>query len=150
VIGHRLLRLLPPPVAAGRLAGIARNDRPAELQRLLREDGLLGFDLFAGLTADLLEQSPRLCRILADCHPIIILDEFQDTNLDEWRMIAALGQHSQLIALADAEQRIYEFRGADPARMACSSTGSSRKSSTSVRRIIAATVLISLISVTTC
>ena len=114
---HRMLRLLPPPDAAGKLAGIAKADRPAELQRLLAKDGLLGFDLFAGLTADLLEQSPRLCRILADCYPIIILDEFQDTNLDEWRMISALGKHSRLIALADAEQRIYEFRGADPARI---------------------------------
>lgn len=117
VTGHRILRLLPPPDAASRLAGVARAERPAELQRLLREDGLLGFDLFAGLTANLLEQSPRLCGILADCYPIIILDEFQDTNLDEWRVIAALGQHSRLIALADAEQRIYEFRGADPARI---------------------------------
>jgi DNA helicase II / ATP-dependent DNA helicase PcrA len=117
VTGHRILRLLPPPDAAGRFAGIAKADRPAELQRLLREDGLLGFDLFAGLTADLLEQSPRLCRILADCYPTIILDEFQDTNLDEWRVMVALGQHSRLIALADAEQRIYEFRGADPARI---------------------------------
>jgi DNA helicase-2/ATP-dependent DNA helicase PcrA len=117
LIGHRVLRLLPPPDAAGKLAGIAKADRPAELQRLLAEDGLLGFDLFAGLTAGLLEQSPRLCRILADCYPIIILDEFQDTNPDEWRMIVALGQHSRLIALADAEQRIYEFRGADPARI---------------------------------
>jgi DNA helicase II / ATP-dependent DNA helicase PcrA len=115
--GHRSLRLLPPPDAAGKLAGIAKDDRPAELQRLLDEDGLLGFDLFAGLAADLLEQSPRLCRMLADCYPVIILDEFQDTNLDEWRMIAAVGQHSRLIALADAEQRIYEFRGADPARI---------------------------------
>jgi DNA helicase II / ATP-dependent DNA helicase PcrA len=115
--GHRMLRLLPPPDAAGKLAGIAKADRPAELRRLLAEDGLLGFDLFAGLTADLLEQCPRLCRILADCYPVIILDEFQDTNLDEWRVITALGKHSRLIALADAEQRIYEFRGADPARI---------------------------------
>jgi DNA helicase-2/ATP-dependent DNA helicase PcrA len=117
LIGHRTLRLLPPPDAAGRLAGIAKAARPAELRRFLSEDGLLGFDLFAGLTADLLEQSPRLCRILADSYPTIILDEFQDTNSDEWRMIAVLGQHSRLIALADAEQRIYEFRGADPARI---------------------------------
>jgi DNA helicase-2/ATP-dependent DNA helicase PcrA len=115
--GHRVLQLLPPPEAAGKLAGIAKSDRPAELQRILADDGLLGFDLFAGLTADLLEQSPRLCRILTDCYPIIILDEFQDTNLDEWRVISALGQYSRLIALADAEQRIYEFRGADPARI---------------------------------
>ena len=82
---------------------------------MLKEEGLLGFDLFAGLAADLLEQSPRLCGIVTDSYPIIILDEFQDTNLDEWRMISALGQHARLIALADAEQRIYEFRGADPA-----------------------------------
>jgi DNA helicase II / ATP-dependent DNA helicase PcrA len=115
--GHRVLRLLPPPDAAGKLAGIDKAARPSELQRLLAKDGLLGFDLFAGLTADLLEQSPRLCRILADCYPITILDEFQDTNPDEWRLIRALGQHSRLIALADAEQRIYEFRGADPARI---------------------------------
>lgn len=115
--GHRTIRLLPPPEAAGKLAGIAKADRPAELMRLLADEALLGFDLFAGLTADLLEKSPRLCKLLADCYPIIILDEFQDTNSDEWRMIAALGAHSRLIALADPEQRIYEFRGADPARI---------------------------------
>jgi len=46
-----------------------------------------------------------------------ILHEFQDTNLDEWQMISALGKHSRLIAIAGAEQRIYEFRGADPARI---------------------------------
>jgi DNA helicase-2/ATP-dependent DNA helicase PcrA len=115
--GHRRIRLLPPPDAAGKLAGLARDDRPAELKRLLAEEGLLGFDLFAGLTADLLEQSARLRGILSDCYPVIILDEFQDTNPDEWRMIAALGRQSRLIALADAEQRIYEFRGADPARI---------------------------------
>ena len=117
VTGHRMLRLLPPPDAAGRLAGVSKHNRATILQRYLTEEGLLGFDLFAGLTAELLEQSPRLCHLLADSYPIIIFDEFQDTNRDEWRMMSALGRHSRLIALADAEQRIYEFRGADPARI---------------------------------
>lgn len=115
--GHRRLRLLPPPEAAGRLAGVRKDDRVAHLRQLLNEERLLGFDLFAGLAADLLEQGPRLCRLLSDTYPIIVVDEFQDTNVDEWRMISALGQQSRLIALADAEQRIYEFRGADPARI---------------------------------
>jgi len=115
--GYARLRLLPPPEAAGRVAGVPKDDRPAKLRQLLKEEGVLGFDLFASLAADLLEHSPRLRRILSDSYPIIILDEFQDTNLDEWRMIAALGEQSRIISLADAEQRIYEFRGADPARI---------------------------------
>jgi DNA helicase II / ATP-dependent DNA helicase PcrA len=115
--GHRMVRLLSPPDAAARLAGIKSADREPELHRILADEGVLGFDLFAGLAADLLEQSPRLCRLIAASYPVIILDEFQDTNRDEWRVIEALGRHSRLIALADPEQRIYEFRGADPARI---------------------------------
>ena len=45
-------------------------------------------------------------------YPVIILDEFQDTSADEWQLIQLLGTNSELIALADPEQRIYDFRGA--------------------------------------
>ena len=65
----------------------------------------------------MLSRSESLARIVCDSYPVIILDEFQDTNADEWQMIQALGKRSRLIALADAEQRIYEFRGADPKRI---------------------------------
>jgi DNA helicase II / ATP-dependent DNA helicase PcrA len=112
------LRLLPPPEAASRLSGIPAGNRAAEKQRLFREEGLLHFDLFAALTADLLSRSTALTRIICDAYPIIVLDEFQDTNSDEWQVIKALGCFSHLIALADADQRIYEFRGADPKRIA--------------------------------
>ncbi len=111
------IRLLPPPEAASRLADIHPEARPSEKRRLFDEEGLLHFDLFAGVSAELLSRSQSLTRIICDAYPIIILDEFQDTNLDEWRMIQALGKRSRLIALADAEQRIYEFRGADPKRI---------------------------------
>src|SRR4030042_1075768 len=112
------LRLLPPPEAAARLADvegdIARN---IEKRRLFEEEGLLHFDLFASLSAQLLSKSKSLTAILCDSYPVIILDEFQDTNADEWSLIRMLGERSRLIALADAEQRIFEFRGADPARI---------------------------------
>jgi DNA helicase-2/ATP-dependent DNA helicase PcrA len=77
----------------------------------------LHFDLFAAQTVRLLSKSKKLAAILSDAYPLIILDEFQDTNAEEWELIQILGAKSRLIALADAEQRIYEFRGADPKRI---------------------------------
>ncbi len=113
------LHLLPPPEAASRLADIDADAaaREAEKKRLFWEEGLLHFDLFAAFAGELLGKSKALARIICDTYPIIILDEFQDTNADEWRLIRILGERSRLIALADAEQRIYEFRGADPKRI---------------------------------
>lgn len=112
------LRLLPPPEAASHLADVNGDTaREAEKRRLFEEEGLIHFDLFANLSAYLLSKSKSLTAILCDAYPVIILDEFQDTNSDEWDLIRVLGERSTLIALADAEQRIYEFRGADPARI---------------------------------
>lgn len=111
------IRLLPPPEAASRLADIDKEGRALEKRRLFENEGLLHFDVFAPICCELLSRSNALARILSDAYPIIILDEFQDTNEDEWNMIQALGKRSTLIALADAEQRIYEFRGADPKRI---------------------------------
>lgn len=111
------LTLLPPPEAASHLSTIAKGNRDAEKERLFVEDGILHFDLFARKTALLLQRSARLRRIISNAYPIIVLDEFQDTNPDEWALIQALGINSHLVALADANQRIYEFRGADPKRI---------------------------------
>lgn len=117
LFGKKPIRLLPPPEAAARLCEIETAEKPAAQRRLLREQGLLHFDLFASLTAELLSRSTALRTILSRAYPLIILDEFQDTNRDEWMMIQSLGEASNLMALADADQRIYEFRGADPRRI---------------------------------
>src|SRR5690606_7871107 len=43
-------------------------------------------------------------------HPLILVDEFQDTDEDQWALIRALSGDSDIIALGDTEQRIYEWR----------------------------------------
>jgi DNA helicase-2/ATP-dependent DNA helicase PcrA len=111
------LKLLPPPEAASRLADINRDLRDAEKQKLFLTDGLVHFDLFARLSSELLARSKSLSALISDAYPYIILDEFQDTDTDEWKLIQELGKGSVLIALGDLDQRIYEFRGADPKRI---------------------------------
>lgn len=115
--GQTGIRLLSPPEAAAHLTDIDSERQGAEKTRLFAEEGRLHFDLFAGLVSQLLSGSNRLAAIYADAYPIVILDEFQDTNAEEWAMIQQLGRRARLIALADPEQRIYEFRGADPRRI---------------------------------
>lgn len=130
----RKLSLLTPAAEAIALASI-RSDYPAvskltdaqreekaarelaERTRLSREDGKICFDLFADLTGQVLHGSRRIRALIAEAYPFVILDEFQDTDSDQWEVVQALGQESQIIALADPEQRIYEFIGADPERL---------------------------------
>ncbi|RYD85977.1 MAG: ATP-dependent helicase [Verrucomicrobiaceae bacterium] len=113
----RAITLLPPPEAAAHFADVDVGAREQEMLRLFAEEGRLHFDLFARLVAQLFQRSARLASIYCGAYPMVILDEFQDTNADEWAMIRQLGRHSRLIALGDPDQRIYEFRGADPRRL---------------------------------
>ncbi len=88
-----------------------------ERYRLATEEGLVCFDLFATLAGQLLHGSNKVRALISNAYPTIILDEFQDTAPDQWHVIKALGRESRLIALADPEQRIFDFIGADPERL---------------------------------
>lgn len=111
------LQLLPPPEGAARLAHIAKDNHHTEKLRLFHEEGLLHFDLFALLTAELFARSQRLRGVYNSTYPLLVVDEFQDTNSEEWAMVREFAVGGRVIALADPDQRIYEFRGADPNRL---------------------------------
>lgn len=89
----------------------------AERMRLATQEGKVCFDLFAERVAILLHGSVKVRELLSSMYPFIILDEFQDTSAEQWRAVEAIGKSSTLIALADAEQRIFDFIGADPERL---------------------------------
>jgi DNA helicase-2/ATP-dependent DNA helicase PcrA len=94
-----------------------REQEDAELHRLAFEEGKVCFDLFSELVAALVGKSHRLRSLVSTRYPAIILDEFQDTSAGQWAVVQCLGVASTLIALADEEQRIYDFAGADPERL---------------------------------
>ena len=89
----------------------------AERMRLATEEGKICFDLFAERVAILLHGSAKVRELISTMYPFIILDEFQDTSAEQWRAVEAIGKSSTLIALADPEQRIFDFIGADPERL---------------------------------
>jgi len=112
------IKLLSPADAHSALSSFETDEEKSQEQyRLFYEEGILHFDLFASLTASLLLKSSKLRGVISATYPLIILDEFQDTNIEEWRLIQELGKMSKLLVLADPEQRIYDFRGSCPSRI---------------------------------
>ncbi|MYK81409.1 MAG: ATP-dependent helicase, partial [Gammaproteobacteria bacterium] len=107
--------------AQGKLSAAERDEKinreEAERLRLAMEEAQVCFDLFADLVGQLLHGSNKIKKLIANAYPTIILDEFQDTAADQWHVIQALGGASDLLALADPEQRIFDFIGADPERL---------------------------------
>jgi ATP-dependent exoDNAse (exonuclease V) beta subunit len=77
--------------------------------RIATEEGRICFDLFASSVGKLLHGRQRLRELQATIYPLIILDEFQDTDASQWRVVEALGVKSTLIAVADPEQWIWEL-----------------------------------------
>ncbi|OBI65129.1 hypothetical protein A5667_27465 [Mycolicibacterium fortuitum] len=74
----------------------------------LSEKGTFVFDRFAPAAADMLEASRSLRQLYCSTYPLVIVDEFQDTNIDQWRVVQALAEKSTIVCLADPDQRIYE------------------------------------------
>ncbi|PPF34954.1 UvrD-helicase domain-containing protein [Pseudoclavibacter sp. AY1H1] len=82
-------------------------DISGEFRRLFTDFGQVPFDLFAELAAEILVTNPAIAGAYSTAHPVIFLDEFQDTSDSQWEMIRALGVTSTLVALGDPDQRIY-------------------------------------------
>lgn len=89
-----------------------------ERERLFREEGKIAFDLFTSNAAALLEHSKHLLRLVAQRHPLIVVDEAQDTGQHAWHCAELLAAHTQLICLADLEQQIFDYLpGVGPERV---------------------------------
>lgn len=128
----RSLELLLPADVAGALSELrtttdqSRDDglleltseEKAVLQQIAFETGQIGFDLFASLLAEVLTKYPVVGDLVANRFPLIILDEFQDTSEDQWEIVKQLGSKSRCLALADPDQRIFDFIATDPERPA--------------------------------
>lgn len=94
------------------------GDWADEAGRLARDQALFGFDQFAGAVADLVEGCAALRCLVGRKYPMVIVDEFQDTDDDQWRLVAALSKETTIFCLADPDQSIFQYQAkVDPLRI---------------------------------
>jgi DNA helicase-2/ATP-dependent DNA helicase PcrA len=80
---------------------------------LLRERGLADFAFLQRYAYDLLASHPAIVAELRDRYRAILVDEYQDTNAVQERLLGLLaGDGENLTVVGDDDQSIYRFRGA--------------------------------------
>lgn len=83
-------------------------------QELLQISNALDFDDLLLWTARLLEEETEVRQKYSRRFEYILVDEFQDTNLAQYRLLTYLASfHQNIFVVGDADQSIYSWRGAD-------------------------------------
>lgn len=83
-------------------------------QRRLREMNALDFDDLLMKAVELFEGFPEVQKRYAERFRHILVDEYQDTNHAQYRLVQLLSSgHRNLFVVGDEDQSIYSFRGAD-------------------------------------
>jgi DNA helicase-2/ATP-dependent DNA helicase PcrA len=120
-IGAWKTRALRPEQAAD-LGGSDREQLAAaayvRYQAALRAAGALDFDDLLLLTEELFERFPNARIAEATRFDHLLIDEYQDTNALQYRIVKALaGRHRNLCVVGDDDQSIYGWRGAEVAHI---------------------------------
>jgi len=83
-------------------------------QEALKTAGAVDFDDLLLLTQKLFEQFPKARREEAARFDHLLIDEYQDTNASQYRIVKALADaHGNLCVVGDDDQSIYGWRGAE-------------------------------------
>lgn len=88
----------------------------AEIANLTQAFGVMSFNDLVTQLANLIKaNNEQLIRCLKRKYQAALIDEFQDTDADQWCIFNALfnGQEHYLYLIGDPKQAIYKFRGAD-------------------------------------
>src|SRR5256714_1141268 len=83
-------------------------------ERRLHASNAVDFDDLLMLTVQVLERFPDALERWQKAFRYILVDEYQDTNHAQYRLLQLLaGKHRNLAAVGDPDQSIYALRGAD-------------------------------------
>ncbi len=85
-----------------------------QYENYILSNNLVDFDDLLVLTYKILEQDEELCRQTSQRYRYIMVDEYQDTNELQYRLLRKLcSMHENLCVVGDDDQSIYGWRGAN-------------------------------------
>jgi exodeoxyribonuclease V beta subunit len=118
VVNNPVTQLRPLNPQPGSRAAVCVNFGEcvlAELNTRKRRRGILGYDDLLTRLAEALDSDDSPARVrMHHRWPIVMVDEFQDTDPVQWQVIdRAFSGRSTLILIGDPKQAIYAFRGGD-------------------------------------
>jgi DNA helicase-2/ATP-dependent DNA helicase PcrA len=106
-----------PAQAAGEAADLEAEEAAetyAVYQRLLREANALDFGDLILQVVELFDRFPQVLEHYQRRWQYVLVDEYQDTNRVQYRLVRQLAQaHANLCVVGDPQQSIYGWRGAD-------------------------------------
>jgi len=86
----------------------------AHYQRRLQANQALDFDDLLMKAVELLESKPSVLHRLQDRFHYVLVDEYQDINHAQYRLVQLLGgKHHNICVVGDDDQSIYGWRGAN-------------------------------------
>ncbi len=124
-----LNRLLEHCVPASEVEGLLQRSQPDTARELalvyatykesLTEENFLDFPSLIAETLTIFEKFPLLAQRIRKVYTHILVDEFQDTNSSQYKLLHRIvtPDPSTLFAVADDDQVIYQWNGADPRRL---------------------------------
>ncbi|MBQ1263341.1 MAG: UvrD-helicase domain-containing protein, partial [Oscillospiraceae bacterium] len=116
-ISHAKDKLITPEVYKAQAMGDYYRDNVAKVyamyQARLKGANAVDFDDIIMLTVRLFESSPETLEYYRNRYRYIMVDEYQDTNTAQYKLVSLLaGDHQNLCVVGDDDQSIYRFRGA--------------------------------------
>lgn len=85
-----------------------------EYQKELKKNNALDFDDLIVKTVELFQNVPDVLNYYQDRFRYIMVDEYQDTNMVQFKLVDLLaGKYRNICVVGDDDQSIYKFRGAN-------------------------------------
>ncbi len=110
-------KLITPEVFEANADGDYRKITVSKLYSLyqakLKSANAVDFDDIIRLTVELFEKEPDVLKYYQNKYKYIMVDEYQDTNEAQYRLVSLLSaSHNNICVVGDDDQSIYKFRGA--------------------------------------